>query len=221
MSPQTAKYLKDHYLNYYRKLDHCRLEEMDIKKYNYGAYQHIHFSFDRSTSNLIITGDFGNAIFSWYTNGNSLSMINDYIKDDPDYFASKCLTSDRPCYIYDQDLAYKEIIDWLYEYNAQNLNWDDDELYLYGDPKYFAKQLVKHIDGEKGFTLHDPTRFSYSDDDDDDLKTALEYIDPDWGESSYYWGRMINPIVEVWSHALNLGFRWYKQQLKKNNNRKE
>lgn len=221
MSPQTAKYLKDHYLNYYRKLDHYRLEEMDIKKYNYGAYQHIHFSFDRSTSNLIITGDFGNAIFSWYTNGNSLSMINDYIKDDPDYFASKCLTSDRPCYIYDQDLAYKEIIDWLYECNAQNLNWDDDELYLYGDFKYFAKQLVKRIDGEKGFVLHDPTRFSYSDDDDDDLKTALEYIDPDWFESSYDWGRTINPIVEVWSHALNLGFRWHKHQLKKNSNKKD
>ena len=26
---------------------------------------------------------------------------------------------------------------------------------------------------------------------------------------------MINPIVEVWSHALNLGFRWHKQQLVK------
>ena len=168
MSPRTAKYLKDHYLNYYRKLDHCRLEEMDIKKYNYGMQEHIHFSFDRSTSNLIITGDFGNAIFSWYTNSNSLSMINDYIKDDPDYFASKCLTSDRPCYIYNQDLAYKEIIDWLYKCNAQNLNWDDDELYLYGDSKYFAKQLVKRIDSEKGFTLHDPTRFSYLYDDDDD-----------------------------------------------------
>ena len=154
--------------------------------------------------------DFGNAIFSWYTNGNSLSMINDYIKDDPDYFASKCLTSDRPCYIYDQDLAYKEIIDWLYECNAQNLNWDDDELYLYGSPECFATHLVKRIDSEKGFTLHDPTRFSYLYDDDDVLKTALEYIDTNWYESSYDWGRTINPIVEVWSHALNLGFRWHK-----------
>ena len=129
MKPRTAKYLKDHYLNYYKKLDNCRLEEMDIKKYNCDVQDHIHFSFDCSTSNLIITGDFGNAIFSWYTNSNSLSMINDYIKDDPDYFASKCLTSDRPCYIYDQDLAYKEIVDWLYEHNAQNLDWDNDVIY--------------------------------------------------------------------------------------------
>ena len=58
-------------------------------------------------------------------------------------------------------------------------------------------------------------------DNDDDLKTALEYIDTNWYESSYDWGRTINPIVEVWSHALNLGFRWHKHQLKKNSNKKE
>ena len=78
-----------------------------------------------------------------------------------------------------------------------------------------AEQLVKRIDGKKGLVLHDPTRFSYSSEDDDNLQIALEYIDPDWSESSYYWGRTINPIVEVWSHALNLGFRWHKQQLAK------
>ena len=49
----------------------------------------------------------------------------------------------------------------------------------------------------------------------DDLKAVLEYIDPNRFENSYDWGHTINPIVKIWSHAVNLGFRWYKQQLAK------
>lgn len=49
----------------------------------------------------------------------------------------------------------------------------------------------------------------------DDLKAVFEYIEPNRFENSYDWGRTINPIAEVWSHTLNLGFRWYKQQLAK------
>ena len=49
----------------------------------------------------------------------------------------------------------------------------------------------------------------------DDLKAVLEYIDPNRFKNSYDQGYTINPIVEVWSNALNLGFRWYKQQLAK------
>lgn len=49
----------------------------------------------------------------------------------------------------------------------------------------------------------------------DDLKAVLKYIDPNRFENSYDWGYIITPIVEVWSHALNLDFRWYKQQLAK------
>ena len=49
----------------------------------------------------------------------------------------------------------------------------------------------------------------------DDLKAVLEYINPNRFESNYDWGYTITPIVKVCSHALKLGFRWYKQQLAK------
>lgn len=216
MKPQLAKVLKDHYLNYYKQSDNHRLEEIDIKKSDYNKQYHINFLFNRTNSTLIITGDYGNAIFSWHSKNEKLSRINNYIKDNPNYFASKYIAGDQPCYIYDRKLAYKQIKDWLLKHNAQNLDWgnmDNDSLYIWNNMELFIHSLLLCFDYKTGFLLENIPWWSVS--SPNDLKDALNYIDKNWTKNSCYWGRTINPQLKVWSHALNLGFRWHKQQLAK------
>lgn len=38
----------------------------------------------------------------------------------------------------------------------------------------------------------------------------------DWQEDAEMWGKQISGEIQVWAHALELGFRWKKQQEAKN-----
>ena len=80
MDKAVAISMKNHYLNYYRHFDHYRLEELDLKTIGSDVYKHINFLFFRNNSTLIITGDFGDAIFKWYSSENTLEDIAKYVK---------------------------------------------------------------------------------------------------------------------------------------------
>lgn len=45
-----------------------------------------------------------------------------------------------------------------------------------------------------------------------DVKDALNYIDDYWQEDAEMWGKQISGEIQVWAHALELGFRWKKPQ---------
>lgn len=207
MRKDVALAMKDHYLSYYHKYDNGRLEELDIKKHGYDFMGHIKFLFDRTDSTLSITGDYGNAIFRWASSLNTLENIRDYIKP-LGYFASKCLATSTPTYEYDDKKAERDIKEWL---NGKNINpdkWGDmgSELYLFHSPSDFVDQLVSCVDYQRGLDL----RLAIYD-NGDDLKEALNYIDDDWQEDAEMWGKQISGSIQVWAHALELGFRWKKQ----------
>ena len=216
MRKNVALSMKDHYLNYYRQYDNGRLEELDIKKHGYDFMAHIKFIFDRTGSYLTITGDYGNAIFCWASSENTLKNIRDY-SQNLGYFASKCLATDRPTYEYDDEKAKRDIKRWLDEQDINPNDWGDllsnSALYEFNTPDELINRLVECIDPYKGFDLRFTETF---DGENGDLKEALDYIDDYWQEDAEMWGKQISGSLELWAHALELGFRWKKRQEKEN-----
>lgn len=212
MRKDVALAMKDHYLSYYHKYDNGRLEELDIKKHGYDFMGHIKFLFDRTDSTLSITGDYGNAIFRWASSLNTLKDIQDYTQD-LSYFASKCLATSRPTYEYDGQKAEKDIKEWLTSKHIRPDEWGDmkSDLYLFDSPDDFIDQLVSCIDYQRGLDLELAIY-----ENGGALKDALNYIDDDWQEDAEMWGKQISGEIQVWAHALELGFRWKKQQEAKN-----
>lgn len=213
MQKNIALSMKDHYLNFYHRYDGGRLEELDIKLHGYDFMGHISFLFDRRDSHLIISGDYGNAIFCWGSERNTLENIRDYSQDLA-YFASKCLTTDCPTYEYDEEKARKDIKRWLNNRHIDPDDWgnldSNSELFMYDGPDELVDKLADCIDPKRGLNL----KLSFFT-DPDDLEEALDWIDSDWQEDAEYWGKKISDSIQVWAHALNLGIRWKKQQEKK------
>lgn len=213
IKPNTALQMKDHYLQYYRQHDNYKLEEMAIKDRGYEFAKSIKFIFDRRTSDLIITGDYGYAIFSWYSNQNSLETIHEYIENDYNYFATKCVTSSRPLYIFSHEQAKKDIEEWLEDCSFKSSLLDDLGIFDMYTKEDIIRRLIGCIDEYKGFDLRNDIY-----DAGDDIEKVLEFIDDDWQESALFWGKTLSEIVPLWVHALDLGFRWKKQQERKDKN---
>lgn len=216
MKKQVALSMKNHYLNYYRHFDNYRVEELDLKAKGSDTNEHINFLFFRNNSTLVVTGDFGDAVFKWYSNRNMLEDIAKYVKRDPYYFASKCTASSQPMYIYDSEKAKKDILDWLddcciTDNDFENIE-DDKDLYEWDSAKEFANDLADCFDVYRGFTFDNIVNNVFTSINED----ALVSIDDDWGDAMYSIGRILNPRVEVYAHALNLGIKWKKREEIKN-----
>lgn len=84
------------------------------------------------------------------------------------------------------------------------------DLYLFQSPDDFINELVACVDYQRGLDL----RLAIYD-NGSGLKEALDYIDDYWQEDAETWGKQISGSLQVWAHALELGFRWEKQQEKK------
>lgn len=216
MDHKTAQILKDSYLNYYKTFDQYRLEELDLKQPGYSNNdEHINFLYNRSNNNLILTGYYGNAIFSFFNNHiDCLTDVNDEFADNPVYFASRCVTSSRPLYVYDEQLARTQIVHWLQDHNAQNLNWSTSALNGFRNCETLINAILYYL-GHRitGFDSYPNSATLFN--DDSELMLALTYIDLSICCCPVTWGKTINPLVRVWLHALELGIRWHKQQLVK------
>lgn len=213
MRKQIALAMKDHYLNYYKHYDGYRLEELDLKKRGCEKEGHIKFMFDRSTSVLTITGDYGFAVFSWWSNQNTLETIRDYIKDKPWYFEEKCLATSRSRFVYDHDKAIRDIRSWLRNFDIPESEWGDifGDLSSYDSPDEFVSKLANCVDYTDGFDFSNGDPFG---DEDTDLKNAVKEIDNQWEYSTYDFGKIVAPIFEVWAHALDVGMKWKERQEK-------
>lgn len=222
MDHKTAQILQDSHLNYYKTFDHYRLEELDLEQPGYSRNDdHINFLYNRSNKNLIITGDYGNAIFSLVNNHiDCLADVNDKFADNPVYFASYCVTSSRPLYVYNEQLARKQIVHWLRDHNAQNLDWSTPALNGYRNCETLINAILYYLDDHiTGFDGYPNSATLFN--DDPELMLVLTYVEPSICCYPVAWGKAINPFVRVWLHALKLGIRWNKQQFNKNNNRKD
>lgn len=185
-------------LDYYKVSDYSDLEELSVIKADPYEDQHFKFIYDRSTNCLSLTGNYATAIFNFsykYTNTNinSLSDIvkvftNDTFIDNVQAFADNCVISSESHYVYNEQLARKQINRWLHALGLSNLR----NLQLPGYPNYesLINDIIYHIDYVTGF------------DHDDDCMRALAEIDPDVYYGPITWGKQVNPVFENILQAL-------------------
>ena len=180
--------------------------ELFKKGHKYGA-GYIRFLFDHRDSTLIITGDYGDAIFHWYSSKNTLTNIAGYTKDIG-YFVSKCTACSEPIYIYDLNKAQEDVDYWLDECDISDSDFgvNSKTLHYWNSKDAFITAVVKCIDGVMGFSINNLDQaFSHID------EKALNSIDEDWWESVYDFGKKVNPVFETYSTALNLGIELLKK----------
>ena len=196
----------EHYLNYYRQFSNYKYEELDLRAKGHESAYHINFFFNRSNSILVITGDYGDAIFNWYSSTNTLEDIADYTKD-LSYFARKCTASSRPLCTYKADVAKEQIMDWLDMCEIDDSDFKHSgELSLWESREDFASTLVNCIDENNGLAYLE----------DEDLFSAIKSIDEDWWESIYDFGKTISSDFKFYAEMLQLGMK-----LKKSSNGKQ
>ena len=194
--------LGDHVIN-----DNMESLELFKKGHKYGA-GYIRFLFDHRDSTLIITGDYGDAIFHWYSSKNTLTNIAGYTKDIG-YFASKCSACSEPIYIYDLNKAQEDVDYWLDECDISDSDFgvNSKNLHYWDSKDAFITAVVNCIDVVTGFSIYNLVQdFNHIDEE------VLNSIDEDWWESVYDFGKKVNPIFETYSNTLNLGIKLLKRQ---------
>lgn len=209
MEKGIALAMKDHYLG--QHLVEGDLESFELIKEGHGHGQgYIRFLFDCNDSTLIVTGDYGDAVFKWYSSRNTLDQIAEY-STDLRYFVGKCTASSRVTYVYDENQAKKDIAEWLDNMGISDDDFgiDSDQVYWPWDNKQdFINDLVSNIDYYRGFSFDNVNANSFSDISEESLQRIAE----DWWEVVYDFGKIVNPVFELYSHALNLGVKWLKKQ---------
>lgn len=220
MRHNLGKELKGEYLNYYRTYDNERLEELDLRKSSDNEYGHINFKFDRSNSVLTIAGDFGFAIFCWYSSQNTLFDIAKYSKS-LGYFISKCQCASRPIKLYPAEAVRHDLLAFLSE--AETEARDNGKKHIYKNGNYWNNKqeclevLESCFDEKLGFN---PSLSHHSYMDYYDLNKDLNDLSSSWQEDFDDLGCRNNETLEVYARALQLGTKWVKRKLAKAQNHK-
>lgn len=171
-----AKLIEDN--ERYWAADYCRAD---------GSSEHyINFIVDKKRGSLIISGDLGDCIATWY-NKLTPEKINSFIRNDPEYFIKKIQCSTDK-YRYDADYAYDEIVNDL-THDGEISRPDD-----YDDTDEFLEDLRMEIDNSYDLTDVRITERLYD---------MLSNIDPDYIVNLSYYGRYIAPRVYLWLYAFD------------------
>ena len=109
-SEAAVKSFKDHKATLVQDSD--RFTIIDWKKMNGSSDYYINFIVDKKRGSLIVSGDLGESIATWY-NPLTVSDLKTYIYKDIPYYMSKfCCTSDG--YYYDDESVLEDILDGIF-----------------------------------------------------------------------------------------------------------
>lgn len=97
--------------------DNERYWSADYRRADGSGEHYINFIVDKKRGSLIISGDLGDCIATWY-NKLTPEKINSFIRNDPEYFIKKIQCSTDK-YRYDANCAYNEIVK-----NHRLLKWN-------------------------------------------------------------------------------------------------
>ena len=103
-----------------------KIEYLACKDPEYEWKNRINYLFDRSSSTLSISGDFGFAVFCWYSSQNPLRDIAEYSKD-LGYFASKVKAAEFDPDYWENLPDGKVISDWIRDYASGLQKWLDQD----------------------------------------------------------------------------------------------
>lgn len=168
-----------------------KIEYLACKDPEYEWKNRINYLFDRSSSTLSISGDFGCAVFCWYSGHNTLRDIAKYSKSLA-YFASKACAAEK-LWDYDYGLLDEQLNDYL------GLSDENDDYYLSKLERQELKESLLESWNERGGYYMSS-----------DLEGKLTDFDPD------YWdnlpdGKVISDWIRDYASGLQ---KWLDQDTK-------
>lgn len=156
---------------------------IDWRQKNGSVEYYVNYIIDKKRGSLIISGDLGDCIATWY-NSNSVHDIARYIRS-VDYFISKFQCA-SDIYDYDEDDILEDIEDELKEAGVDRTEEFKDDWDTFTCD--FSDDCYKD-----GFR---PSR--------DRTEFLSDYLGDDWWEGSDTWGRRISGRVFLWIAGLNM-----------------
>lgn len=156
---------------------------IDWRKENGSGEYYVNYIIDKKRGSLIISGDLGDCIATWY-NSNSVHDIARYIRS-VDYFISKFQCA-SDSYDYDEDDILEDIEGELKEAGVDRTEEFEDDWDTFTCD--FSDDCYK-----EGFR---PSR--------DRTEFLSDYLGDDWWEGSDTWGRRISGRVFLWIAGLNM-----------------
>lgn len=158
---------------------------IDWRNGNGSGEYYVNYIIDKKRGSLIISGDLGDCIATWY-NKCSVHDITYYIRS-VDYFVGKfqCTSDD---YVYDEDEIIEEVKNQLEDIGIEHTEEFEEE---FEDFKYELSDCVN----KDGFFPNMVTTVS---------EFLDKYLGDYWWESSNTWGRSISKKVYLWVAGLNM-----------------
>ena len=148
---------------------------------------YINFILDKKRGSLIISGDVGDCIATWY-NALTLKNLNSYIRHDVEYFISKFQASSDK-YIYDNDDVLSDIKEHFAECDIEvysGIGYDSEEEFW----DLVDEEVADSCDGD----YYRPTERL--------VELNADY-DRDYWEWLPYCGKRINRRVYLWVYSFD------------------
>lgn len=159
----------------------------DYRRTDGSSNYYINFIVDKQNGSLIISGDLGNCISTWFDKVTP-KELNRCIRNNCYYFVSKMQTSTDK-YNYDPDVAYTEIVASLTEEGFEVPNE-----YKYLTEEEFFEELREEVQQSYCHNSYKVTEKLY------DMMTA---VSPDYIESFQFYGRSLDMRIHLWLYAFN------------------
>lgn len=161
------------------------LEYLKLSDPEYDPMYSIIYIFDRKTSTLSISGDYGFACFCWYSAKNTLKSIAEYSKS-VGYFASKCKAGNIHHYDY---YLFSDQLDDFFKLKDKDQN---QYRVSYQDRSEMKNRLLDNFDEKNGLGMLS-----------DSLDGQLSEWEDDWWES-LPTGRVLDDRVSIWAKSLQV-----------------
>lgn len=194
----AERHFRDHSATLIQDTD--RFTIIDWRNKNGSGNYYINFIVDKKRGSLIVSGDLGDSIATWY-NPIKVSDIKQYIFKDIEYYMSKfqCTSDD---FIYDDDFAFECLIDRLF--GSEDDRDENIERYIetsyyesfddFKDDVYDEVRNSIRSNGRKG-DIFIPTDHLY--------EIASSVCEDAW-EFIYDLGAQIDARVYLWAIAFNM-----------------
>lgn len=186
---------KEHFINHKATFtDYGNIKILDFKNPESSAYR-IRFLFEEDYCRLHISGDLGELIASNYDN-MTYEKFSDFV-NNTGYFEGKIDCHNRPIYLYDEEKAREDILNFLKEYEyyddivSDRYDFETEEEKI----EKFFDEVLEYFDDEKGVSCKG-------------FELLSEYI-PDVFEDIEYFGREETGILNLYM----LAFKLAKKQL--------
>lgn len=164
---------KDHKATF---TDYGNIKILDFKKTNSSHYR-IRFLFEEDFYRLHISGDLGELIAVNYCN-MCWDKFEDFV-DNIGYFEGKVISHNRPFFLYDQEKAQNDVIEYLKTYDLYDEVIDDQDEFMSeeGIVEDFLEDVFSDFTEERGIGYYGYEKLSEIDSD------IFEFID-DFGKKS-------------------------------------